>query len=397
MQLIAAVHVQRFSLQRLQPFALPVVFILFGLIMGSWAGRIPSVSEALLLPHSALSMVLLCGGIGAIISYPVSSWMMARFGGRKTVLFAGLALLAALVGVGLAPGISLLMAAVFMMGIPAGCLNVGMNAVATNLEQKTGKSTMARLHAGCCAGGLAGAMLGGLMASKNIAPASHFLLLAAPLAVLLGLACHLLKADAGDVDNVKEAGAHASEGEGKKMFALPRGPLALLGALVFLGAMSEGSIADWSGVFLKDHFGVTDGVAPLAYAAFLVTMLLARLAGDRLKSRHGARRLISCGATLAAAGLLSAVLVSSPYLAMAGFAAAGFGLALVFPFVFSAAGKQGPVALAGVATMAYSGSLIGPPVIGALAHGFGMQTAIGFIGVLSAVIAIVASKAGMLK
>lgn len=341
-------------------------------------------------------MVLLCGGVGAVISYPVSSWMMARLGGRKTVLIAGLALLAALVGIGWAPDISLLMAAVFLMGIPAGCVNVGMNAVATSLEKKTGKSTMARLHAGCCAGGLAGATLGGLMASRSIDPASHFLLLAVPLAALLWLACHLLKAETGD-DGSATSGVPAGEAESNKIFAMPRGPLALLGALVFLGAMSEGSIADWSGVFLKDHFGVTDGVAPLAYAAFLVTMLLARLVGDRLKIRHGARRLVSGGATLAAAGLLFAVLADSAYLAMAGFGAAGFGLALVFPFVFSAAGKQGPVALAGVATMAYSGSLMGPPVIGALAHGFGMQMAIGFIGVLAALIAIVAARAGLLK
>jgi fucose permease len=290
------------------------------------------------------------------------------------------------------------------MGIPAGCLNVGMNAVATSVEKKAGKSKMARLHAGCCAGGLTSAMLGGLMASMDISPARHFFMLVVPMAALLWLACHLLKADTAEEERAHadakakvDANAETDAGAGKKMFALPRGPLALLGTLVFLGAMSEGSIADWSGVFLKDHFGVADGVAPLAFAAFSVTMLLARLCGDRLKGKHGARRLVSCGAALAAVGLLFAVSVTSPYLALAGFAAAGFGLALVFPFVFSAAGSQGPVALAGVATMAYSGSLMGPPVIGALAHGFGMQAAIGFIGVLAALIAMVAVRAEMLK
>ncbi len=180
MQLIAPAASPRFSSVQLQSFALPVIFILFGLIMGSWTGRIPSLRANLFIPHSGLSMVLLCGGIGAVISYPVSSWMMSRLGGRKTVLIAGMALLAALVGIGLAPNVSLLMAAVFLMGIPAGCLNVGMNAVATAMEKRNGKSAMARLHAGCCAGGLAGALLGGLMAGMEIAPARHFMLLAAP-------------------------------------------------------------------------------------------------------------------------------------------------------------------------------------------------------------------------
>ncbi len=76
---------------------------------------------------------------------------------------------------------------------------------------------------------------------------------------------------------------------------------------------------------------------------------------------------------LSAAGLFFAVLSPNAYFALGGFAVAGLGLALLFPFVFSAAGAQGPVALAGVASMAYSGSLMGPPVIGAIAHSSGCR------------------------
>jgi hypothetical protein len=65
--------------------------------------------------------------------------------------------------------------------------------------------------------------------------------------------------------------------------------------------------------------------------------------------------------------------------------------------VFSAAGGQGPAALAGVASMAYSGSLMGPPVIGAIAQSFGMQVAIAYVGGLAALIAWVATRARMLK
>ncbi|TCS33780.1 fucose permease [Paucimonas lemoignei] len=392
MHVIALERSQSYPLQQFKSLALPGIFILFGLIMGSWTGRIPAIREALHMPHSALSMVLLCGGFGAVLSYPVSSWMMSRLGGHKTVLISGLALLVALLGIGFAPRVGLLMGAVFLMGIPAGCLNVGMNAVATRVEKRTGKSIMAKLHAGCCAGGLGGAMLGGLMATMHVAPVRQFILMAMPLAMLFCLACYLLKDESKDQRESAE-----DEAGSNKMFALPRGPLGLLGALVFLGAMSEGSIADWSGVFLKDHFGVGDGMAPMGFAAFSVMMLLARLTGDRLKNRYGARRLVSGGATLAAVGMLFAVSVSGPYLALAGFAAAGFGLALLFPFVFSAAGTQGPVALAGVATMAYSGSLMGPPVIGGLAHSFGMQAAIGFIGALASLIAVIAARAKLLK
>jgi MFS family permease len=373
------------SLPQAQQFSLPVLFALFGVIMGSWAGRIPALAERVHVSHSALSMVLLCGGLGALLSYPISSWLMSTQGARKTLLCAGLALLCVLVAIGAAPSVPLLMLAVLGLGVTASTFDVAVNSAATRREKQSGTSQLSKLHGIGCAGGLAGATLGSLMASLHIAPATHFLMLAAPLALVLWIAYQLL-----DIDD-------AGDTVEKKKFSLPRGPLALLGAIGFLGSMAEGSIADWSGVFLKEHFHASDGLAPLALSAFSVMMLGARLVGDRLKARHGASKLVVGGAILGALGLFFAVLSPGPYFALAGFAVAGLGLALVFPFVFSAAGAQGPMALAGVATMAYSGSLMGPPVIGAIAQGMGMQVAIAYIGALALGIAFVASRARMLK
>jgi MFS family permease len=379
------IALRNLSMAQAQQFALPVLFAVFGVIMGSWAGRIPSMAERVHVSHSALSMVLLCGGLGAVLSYPVSSRMMASLGARKTLLFAGLALLCVLIAIGIAPTVPLLMVAVLCLGITASTFDVAINSSATEREKRTGKSELSKLHGLGCAGGLAGATLGSLMASLHIAPGTHFMMLAAPLALALYFAYTLLDAD--------DAGLAIE----KKSFSLPRGPLLFLGLLGFLGSMAEGSIADWSGVFLKEHFGASEGLAPLALSAFSVMMLLARLVGDKLKTRYGARPLVTSGSMVGAAGLFFAVLAPNAYVALAGFAIAGLGLALVFPFVFSAAGAQGPAALAGVASMAYSGSLMGPPVIGTIAQGMGMQVAIAYVGGLAALIAFVASRSRMLK
>jgi MFS family permease len=372
-------------LAQAQQYALPIIFALFGVIMGSWAGRIPALAERVHVSHSALSMVLLCGGVGALLSFPVSSFLMGRFGARKSLLIAGLALLTVLVSIGMAPTVPRLMMAVLMLGITASTYDVAMNAAAAKREKQTGKSQMSMLHGLACGGGLAGATLGSLMAGLHIAPATHFIMVAIPLAMALVGACQML-----DIED-------AAEQVEKKKFALPRGPMALLGLLGFLGSMSEGSIADWSGVFLKEHFNVGDGMAPLALTCFSAMMLISRLVGDKLKAKYGAQRLITSGAMLSSAGLFFAVLSPNAYFALGGFAVAGLGLSLLFPFVFSAAGAQGPVALAGVASMAYSGTLMGPPVIGAIAQHVGMQMAIGYVGALSLVIAFVASRTRLLK
>lgn len=370
---------------QVQKLSLPVMFTVFGVIMGSWAGRIPAMAARLNISHSSLSMVLLCGGVGALLSFPVSSFLMGKFGARKSLLMSGLALLAVLVSIGIAPTVPTLMAAVLMLGVTASTYDVAMNSAASKREKATGNSEMSMLHGLACAGGLAGATLGSVMAGLKVAPAIHFMMVAGPMAALLFGAYQML--DISDETEKVE----------KKKFALPRGPLALLGLLGFLGSMSEGSIADWSGVFLKEHFKATDGLAPLALSCFSVMMLVSRLVGDKLKVRFGAQRLIATGAMVSAAGLFFAVLAPSAYHALGGFAVAGLGLSLLFPFVFSAAGAQGPVALAGVASMAYSGTLMGPPVIGAIAHHVGMQMAIGYVGALSLVIAFVASRTRLLK
>jgi MFS family permease len=181
------------------------------------------------------------------------------------------------------------------------------------------------------------------------------------------------------------------------LFILPRGDIALLGMLGFLAAMTEGSIANWSGVFMTDQFGASMSLAPLSLAAFSAMMLLSRCHGDRLKAAMGARRLVCGGALVAGIGIYLAVFANATPTAVTGFAIAGLGLAMVFPFVFSAAGQQGAMAITGVATMTYAGSMIGPPLLGGIAQWLGLQAALAFTGLLSLLIAGIGMRVHLLR
>jgi MFS family permease len=86
------------------------------------------------------------------------------------------------------------------------------------------------------------------------------------------------------------------------------------------------------------------------------------------------------------------LLIHQPWASLIGFACVGWGVSSLFPMAFSAAGNaknvnQG-VALAAVATMGYTGFLIGPPVIGFVAHETGLRMALGLLVVLAFVIAV---------
>ena len=82
------------------------------------------------------------------------------------------------------------------------------------------------------------------------------------------------------------------------------------------------------------------------------------------------------GGLTACAGMLVASLAPDVWLALAGFAATGLGLANLFPLAMTRAGLlagSGGVALA--STLGYTGFLLGPPAIGFLAGAFGLRAA----------------------
>jgi MFS family permease len=362
-----------------------MLFILLGVVYATWAARIPSIRDAQQLNAAQLGLVLLGGGIGAVVSFPIAAGLVNHRGARHAAWYAGLALLLVLPCLALAPGIAWLIVGMLGLGAASSCFDVAINALGAEAERAAGRSIMSLLHAWFCVGALAGALLGSAMAGAGVTPLAHFSAISIVLALPLWFAWQSLADDNGEP---------APPG---KHFVLLHGPLVALGVIGFCGAMAEGSIADWSGIFMKDELAAGDGAAPLAYAAFAALMLIARLVCDRLKDHFGARAVVAAGALMAAAGTFTAVLALNVPLTIAGFALTGAGLAAVFPFVFSAAGRHGATALAGVATLSYSGSLIGPPLIGFLAQGWGMRAALALVGLLGVTIAVVASRAKWLE
>ena len=97
------------------------------------------------------------------------------------------------------------------------------------------------------------------------------------------------------------------------------------------------------------------------------------------------------GGLTACAGMLVASLAPDVWLALAGFAATGLGLANLFPVTIARVGLlAGSSGVALTSTLGYSGFLLGPPAIGFLASAFGLRaglTTLSFLALAAAVIA----------
>jgi MFS family permease len=368
--------------------AVTSIFFLNGVGAGAWFARIPAVQQGLNLSAGELGAALLAVAVGALIAMPLIGWAVSRMGSRPVVTCAVLAFAGALALPPLAPSLPLLAAALLLYGIGAGSLDVSMNSQGVVVERRYGSPIMSSLHAAFSFGGMAGAALGGLAASRNIGPTPQLAVMAAVIAALgLGATRALLPAsvDAGAAD----AGP---------AFARPSKALLGLGVIGFCALLSEGAMSDWSAVYLRQDLATGAGLAAAGYSVFSLTMALGRLAGDWLTARLGPVALTRGGGVLSAVGLGIALLVGHPAAALVGFACVGAGMATIFPLVLSAAGRApqgaaGP-AIAAVATMGYCGFLAGPPAIGFAASIATLAVGLGIVVLLGIVIAVLAPAAG---
>lgn len=373
------------------------LFLLNGMLFGTWVSRIPVVQERHDLTHGSLGVALLGMALGALVAMPLSGWASARLGSRRVAAFWTVVYAAVLPCLAIAPGVLWLKLGLFLFGAGHGGLDVAMNGQAVLVERRYHRPIMSTFHALFSAGGLAGATLGAGMAWLAVPVETHFLAVAALLGgtvVLIALR-PLLPDDPVDSSGTGEISSNEEVLPAKSGLAsIPAAEmrrLIALGLLAFCIMMGEGAMADWSGLFLKQVTGAGDGLASAGYAAFSLAMMLGRFTGDSLTVHLGSERLVRGSGILAAGGLLLALITAHPYASVLGFAAVGAGFATVIPQVFSAAGRvkeMSPgLALATVTTLGYGGFLLGPPVIGFVAEGIGLRGALGLV-VLTSVCAV---------
>lgn len=345
------------------------LFFLNGLVFASWVSRIPLVQQRLGLDHAVLGAALLCVAAGAVVAMPLAGILSGRVGSGMLCRIWVPLFIMALPLLALCPNVYWLGLGLFFFGCGHGTLDVAMNGQAVAVESRHGKPIMSSFHAMFSLGGLVGAAFGAWMAGMKLEPLWHFTLVAGSMGIMGWLGCRqlLMGVDRGE----------AGEDGG---FTLPPKALVPLGIIAIAVLMGEGAMADWTGVFLHKVLGATEAVAAIGYAAFSASMTAGRLSGDWLVRRLGDRKLVACSGIIAAVGMAVAVFTGSPWVSLAGFVLVGAGYATVVPCVFSAAGRMPGVptgvALASVTTMGYLGFLMGPPLIGFVAEGIGLQGAL---------------------
>jgi hypothetical protein len=315
---------------------------------------------------------------------PIAGRMTARLGSRAVCRVAGVAFPIMLSAVVLAPTALLMAMALLCFGIAGASMDVAMNAQGIAIEEQLGERTISRLHGIWSIGSFTGAAITSFVLSRHV-PARAIVLSFSVFVILLVVAA------------MPSLFTRAEEGLHEQPHALrPHGRLLLLGLLAFVSMVCEGSIADWSGLYLRVVRGAGHGVSGYGYAAFAALMVTGRLWGDAVVARFGEERTLLVGGLLAAAGL--GVVIASGWQQMTselwwllGFAVVGAGLANGSPVIYRTAGRvPGVPAGAGIATtvgIGYAGLLAGPPGLGFVGKHAGLTSILFCVMLLSCVMA----------
>ncbi|WP_211769142.1 MFS transporter [Kutzneria sp. CA-103260] len=363
--------------------------MLNGVVSGSWAPRVPALAAQIGAGPGVLGLALFGASLGLAASASFAGRMAAQFGARVTVLVsavvsAGALPLLALVRTPLQLGVVLV-----LVGASIGSFDVSMNVAAVTVVRRLRRPLMPVFHAGFSFGALAGSLAAALSAGAHADLRLYFaLIFVGSVAVTAGVIRFV------PAEERVDAAARGRFDRGM----LRRPALWLIGGIAFFSAVVEGSNGDWSALFAVRERGMSEAAGALMFSVFCLAMAVVRLFGERVQRRYGPVRILVVGSLLAGVGLLTAAIVPVAWLTYVGYAVAGGGVAFSFPIMAELAGEAGRRGdgtggareIGFVTSIAYSGFLLGPPLLGAIAQLTTLSVAVGFVGLIAMLIAPVA-------
>lgn len=348
-----------------QRIALSAYFLLSGICFSSWASRIPTIKDNFNLNEDSLGNLLMVMPASAVIGIPLSGWLVSKFDSRIPLQVASFTFLLSLLSIGFAPSIWFIVASLVVFSISLRVINISINTQSISIQEKFEKKIVGSFHGIWSIGGILGVLFSTIMIKFKISIEWH-LLMVAIFGILMVLFAfpHLLRDD------------KSRSGGGFKL-GKPSKYISLLGFIVFFAAICEGGMYDWNGVYFKEI--VNEKVFTFGYLLFMISMTISRLTIDKMMEHFGMQKLYILGSVLIVLGVSMAIIFPYFWTALIGFCMVGFGVSGLYPMTYILAGKARKysvgIVISIVSTYSTIGMFLGPPIIGYLAHAFGLQRA----------------------
>jgi MFS family permease len=353
------------------------------LLLGIWVAALPAIKLRLGFTDGSLGISLLLAPVGALTGVLISSKIFSKIPVGKWLVTG--AILQCLLYIILVTSqyrvvFWLILYSTGLVGFLNG---VSINAVIDMIEKRYQQRIMSSCHGMYSLGGFVSAGLAWGFYSLHIVAGFQITIVAfAIILFILSLKQQLLS-----YKDLIHSGS-----------ALAAPPASILGLafICFVCFMGEGSVADWSAIYLKESLHSTAALASIGYAGFSIMMAIGRLNGDALIPKIGAKKMVIAGSLIAAAGFVLVVFFPFRFAAIAGFTITGLGYCCIVPILFSAGinvpGVSPAVGLASIASGGLIGFLFGPSVIGIISEKYSMSAGLSFILILNLAAAFVGTR-----
>jgi MFS family permease len=361
----------RHSLSR----AIGLVFAANGFLYGSWSALIPFIKHRFQLDDGQLGLLLFCLPLGVMTTNPVASLLIRRWGMQRITTMAligsAIAFWAPLqIGV-----LGLLAIVLFVCGAMLSIMNIGMNTCASAIEHHDHRRILSTCHGMWSVGAMLGSALAGTATGLGLHAGIYMSLAASAVGIVAGLTYR-------QVTTVRDLPIADGEQSGKA-FTWPNAALWGLIILSLCVNLTEGTMADWAAVYLRDVVKAAPWVTGYGFAAYAFFMATGRFMGDGILMHNSPGKVLQIGGGLAVLGLVAAILLPFTVTTLLGFALVGAGVSLGAPILYGASAKvPGMAPGAGLATMntfAMFGFLSGPTLIGFLSKAFSLPIAFGTV------------------
>ena len=344
------------------------IFFIQPVVLGVWLALIPKVQSGLNLDTSQLALGLMGTPAGMLMTLPFAGKMANTFGIRKILYIGFPVYFFSITLIGQAGGLYNLFLVLFLVGVCGSLLTLALNVHASRVEKHTRRVIMNRCHGFWSLGIMAGSFLGSVLESEStvwliliICASTSF-----PLALLLCLGLP-------SYENVNSAGMSPG-------LVITQFPAILIGICFFTFgiSMTEGAMANWASVYVKEMLGSEAQGTGYGFGLFAAFVAFGRFFGDSLKIKLGTIKVARIFVTISILGLICLVIANDLWLALAGFALIGLGVSVGFPLAVTAAAsiddKREASYVAFLSLIALIGFLIGPPIIGFLANTTSIKT-----------------------
>ncbi|MGW6264064.1 MFS transporter [Cellulosimicrobium funkei] len=394
--------------------AVAALFLTNGALFANLVPRYPEIKAGLDLGNASYGLAVAAFPAGAITAGLAAAALVRRFGSARVAVAGTVLTAAGLLLAGLAPALPLLVVALFAAGAMDAFTDVAQNAHGLRVQRRYGRSIINGFHALWSVGAVVGGGMAAAAIALGLPLGVHLAITGALFAVVALVALRWclpgLDGEAPDaVPAEAEAGAAAGApasaepaGAGAALARASRGrTAAVLAALVLVavaGTLVEDAGSTWAAVYLSGSLGAPATLAAAGFVALVGAQFVGRLVGDRLVDRFGQRAVARTGGALVALGTGLALAFPSVPGTIAGFAAAGFGVATLVPAAMQQAdelpGLRAGTGVTLVSWLMRLGFLLSPPIVGLVADATSLRTGLLVLPLAGVVVVLLAGVLG---